>query len=315
MANKFAKYALGNYGYSEKLSYRANDNYNIGLGINYKYLGVNIGLKVPFVNNDTLKYGKTKFFDMQSFIYLRKITLDLYVLSYNGYYLASRSMLNNIPTSNVFPQRADLRTRNIGLNAQYIFNSKRFSFRSAFLQNEQQKKSSGSVLVGAGMHGISVKADSAIVPVDLKYGSYFGNSAFTRSNIISLALNIGYAHTLVIKKNYFITAALVGGTGINYTMTEGYPGGHDADRLSVQLNGIIRLAGGYSSTNYFAGMHYINFINRNNAPVKGTWQEFQTGNLRLTFAKRFKLKKNTRNRINKIENSIKSELGIPDGTK
>ena len=315
LANKFTQYSLGDYAYKSKISYKANDNYNIGVGINYKYIGINLGFKMPFVNNDTLKYGTTKFFDLQSFVYLRKITLDLYVLSYNGYYLASRSMLNTLPTQNIFPHRADLRTRNIGLNGQYIFNSKRFSFRSAYLQNEYQRKSAGSAIVGAGLHGISVRADSAIIPVDLKYDPYFGNSTFTRSSITSLSLNAGYAHTFVIKRNYFITAALLGGPGINYTTIKGDPNNDPTGKLSLQLNGIIRLAAGYSSTGYFVGMQYINFINRVNAPFDGTWQEYQTGNVRFTLAKRFKLKKKTRNKINKIENKIKTELGIPNGTK
>ena len=62
-------------------------------------------------------------------------------------------------------------------------------------------------------------------------------------------------------------------------------------------------------------MQYINFINRNNSPVRGSWQEFQTGNVRLTFATRFKFKKATKREIDNIEKSIKSGLGIgPDST-
>jgi len=314
VANKFTKYAIGNYSYHNRLSYMANDNYNVGVGANYKYIGLNVGLKLPFVNNDTAKYGKTKFFDLQSFVYLRKITLDLYLLSYNGYYLASRSMLNVPPVTNVFPRRGDLRTRNIGLNAQYIFNSKRFSFRAAYLQNEQQRKSAGSFLAGAGIHVIRVRADSSLIPSDIKYDAYFGGDSYTGSNIVSLGINGGYAHTFVIH-NYFITAALLGGAGLNYTaIMSALPSGSERS-LDLQLNGIVRLAAGYSSSTYFAGVQYINFINRNNAPFDGTWQEVQTGNVRFTLAKRFKLKKSTKKKIKKVETSIKDKLGIPDGPK
>lgn len=310
LANKQTKYTLGDYSLNKQLSYSANDNYNIGLGFNYKYIGLNIGFKMPFVNDDAKRYGKTKFFDFQSFIYLRKLTVDLYCLSHRGYYLASRSVLTAIPVSNIFPQRPDIHITNIGLNTQYIFNSNKFSFRAAFLQNEHQKRSAGSLMAGAGVHNINIKADSAIIPGDIKYSGYFGNSAFTRSNITSLAVNGGYAHTLVIKRNYFITAALLGGVGINYTtMTTGTPRQAN-DRLSLQLNGITRLAAGYNSERYFIGAQYINFINRNNSPVKGAWQQFQTSNVRLTFAMRFKFKKSTKREINKIESAIKEGLGI-----
>jgi len=121
-ANKTTRYVIGDYSFYRKLAYQANDNYNIGLGFNYKYIGLNLGFKLPFVNEDTRRYGKTKFFDLQSFIYLRKVTIDLYCLSHHGYYLASRSMIHTPGPSNIFPQRPDLHVTNIGLNAQYIFN-------------------------------------------------------------------------------------------------------------------------------------------------------------------------------------------------
>lgn len=315
LANKLTKYTLGDYGLNKQLDYRANDNYNIGLGFNYKYVGLNIGFKLPFINDDARRYGKTRFFDFQSFIYLRKLTVDLYALSHQGYYLASTSMVTTAPVGNIFPQRADLHITNIGLNTQYIFNSKKFSFRAAFLQNEYQKKSAGSLMAGVGVHNINIRADSAIIPRDIKHSGYFGNTAFTRSSIVSLAVNGGYAHTLVFRRHYFITAALLAGVGLNYTaMTTGTQRQAN-DRLSLHLNAITRFAAGYNSERYFIGVQYINFINRNNSPVKGSWQEFQTGNARLTFARRFKLKRNTKREIDKIEHTIKSGFGIaPDST-
>lgn len=313
-ANKIAKYTLGDYTLNKKLAYKANDNYNLGAGVNYKYIGLNMSFKIPFINNDTRRYGETKFFDLQSFIYLRKITADLYYLSYNGYYLYSRSMVNTIQITDAFRHRADLHTKAIGLNAQYIFNHKRFSFRAAFLQNEYQKKSAGSVIAGGGLHRIKVRGDSAIIPADIRYAGYFGNSAFTGSSITSLALNAGYAHTFVIKRHYFITTALLAGTGINYTTMRTGVKDQAESRLAVQLNGIARLAAGYNSVNYFVGMQYINFLHRNNAPVAGSWQQFETGNIRLTFAKKISLKKSTRRKLDKIENTIKDELGIQTHT-
>ncbi len=310
LGNKLTRYALGDYDFSKKLSYQANDNYNIGVGFNYKFIGFNLSLKLPFINEDTRRYGSTKFIDFQSFIYLRKLTIDLYYLSHHGYYLASRSMLTAMPVSGIFPTRPDLRITNTGLNTQYIFNSNKFSFRAAFLQNEYQKKSAGSLMAGAGLHYINIRADSAIIPGDIRYSGYFGASTFSHSRIVSLAANFGYAHTFVIRRNYFITAALLGGIGINHSTIRADAADKADNRLSMQLNAITRLAAGYNSENYFIGAQYINFLNRNNSPVKGSWQEFQTGNLRLTFATRFRLNKAAKDKIDRIEHNIKSDLGL-----
>jgi hypothetical protein len=130
-SQKFTGYKLGQYGNSKRVVYSPNDNYNIGLGFNYKFLGINIGFRAPFINNDEARYGKTKFLDLQSYIYMRKITLDLYGQFYNGYYLSNRSILDNYKVVDTFLKRPDLHTKNFGFTLQYIFNYRKFSYRAS----------------------------------------------------------------------------------------------------------------------------------------------------------------------------------------
>ncbi len=310
-SNKFSKYTPGDYGFDRNLSYSANNNYNIGVGATYKYVGFNIESKIPFINNDMDKYGKTKFLDLQTFVYLRKFTVDLYYLSYRGYYLSDREIITTpIAEPDAYPQRPDLSTRNIGLNMQYIFNNRRYSFRAAFVQNEYQKKSAGSFMVGGGVHNIHVRADSAVIPLDIRFPGYFGNNTFNKSNITNLSVNAGYAYTLVIHQHFFLTGALMAGPGINYTVLRNEGEGQSANKLSAVVSGTIRGAAGYNSEYYFVGVQYINFINRNSTPVPGAWQEFQNGNMHLTLAKRFRLQRKTQKTLDKIENKVKEELHI-----
>jgi len=310
-SNKFSKYTPGDYGFNRNLSYSANNNYNIGVGATYKYVGFNIESKIPFINNDVARYGKTKFLDLQTFLYLRKFTVDLYYLSYKGYYLSDREIITTpVAEPDAYPQRPDLGTRNIGLNVQYIFNNRRFSFRAAFLQNEYQKKSAGSFMAGGGIHNIRVRADSAVIPVDIRFPGYFGNNSFNNSNTTNLFINAGYAYTLVIHQHFFVTAALMAGPGINYTVLRDDGRQSKEDRASAVISGTIRGAAGYNSKYYFVGVQYINFINRNSTPVAGAWQEFQNGNMHLTLAKRFRLQRKTQKAFDKIENKVKEELHI-----
>jgi hypothetical protein len=310
-SNKFSKYTPGDYGFDRNLSYSANNNYNIGIGATYKYVGFNIESKIPFINNDMDRYGKTKFLDLQTFVYLRKFTVDLYYLSYKGYYLSDREIITTpVAEPDAYPQRPDLGTRNIGLNVQYIFNNKRYSFRAAFLQNEYQKKSAGSFMVGGGVHNIRVKADSAVIPLDIRFPGYFGNNTFNYSNTTNLSINAGYAYTLVIHQHFFVTAALMAGPGVNYTVLRDDVNSQAENKISAVIGGTIRGAAGYNSEYYFVGVQYINFINRNSTPVPGAWQEFQNGNVHLTVAKRFKLQRKTQKALDKIENKVKKELNI-----
>jgi len=291
-SQKFTGYQLGQYGNRKRVVYSPNDNYNIGIGFNYRFLGINIGFRAPFVNNDAPKYGKTKFLDLQSYIYMRKVTLDLYGQFYNGYYLSNRSILDNYKVIDTFLKRPDLHTKNFGFTLQYIFNHKKFSYRAAYLQNEYQRKSAGSLITGGGMHYINVKADSAIIPPNIIYDDFFSeNKGFNRSDILCISANAGYAHTFVYKQHFFVTAALLGGVGVNYTNINDTKLGIKEGDVSTQLNGTVRFAVGYNSEQYFAGIHYVNFITRNNSVMAGTWQQFEAGNLRISVAKRFKIKK------------------------
>lgn len=306
---KFNKYTLGHEGVPQNVTYRANDNYNIGIGGHYKWLGLNVSFRMPFVNSDEQRYGKTKFFDLQSYLYLRKFAVDLFVLSYRGYYLTNSNILQAPPPNNDLLIRNDLRTGNYGVNFQYIFNNSKFSYRAAFLQNQCQMRSAGSVIAGGAMHYTRVRADSAVIPMNTLDQRFFMQSQFNKSATYAIAVNGGYAYTQVIGKHFFITGALLVGAGLNYTDLKTDATDSKDSRLSSQLHGIVRAAGGYNTDKYFLGVQYINFVNRNNTTVNDAWQQLQAGNIRITYAQRFVLKKRTVKRIEKIEGKMKDQLG------
>src|SRR5690606_16767386 len=61
-SSKTSSFGLGDNSGS-RLSYKANNSYNIGVGAAHSFLGVNIMVKTPGINNDNSRYGKTKKID------------------------------------------------------------------------------------------------------------------------------------------------------------------------------------------------------------------------------------------------------------
>ena len=286
-SRKFTSYQLSDG--QRRLTYRPNGPFNLGFGFNYKFLGLNIGLNFPFINTSDL-YGKTKFLDLQSHLYLRKLVIDFYGQYYKGYYLANTALLPDLRGAAVYI-RPDLFTVNAGLSVQYIFNDRRFSFRSAYLQNEYQKKSSGSFLAGGDLHTLFIRGDSSVVPASMLRSGFFDRDRFTRSNVYCITANAGYAYTFVLKKHYFLTLSGHGGLGMNYTMLENPLQAERAEGVHGQLNTTWRIAAGYNSEQYFAGVHYVAISMRSNTPIPSAVQEFGAGNLRISFARRFKVRK------------------------
>jgi hypothetical protein len=235
--------------------------------------------------------------------------IDFYGQFYNGYYLANGSdVLSYQPNIPTYPVRPDIHTNDVGLVFQYILNHEKFSYRAAYVQNEYQKKSAGSFIIGAAAYHIGIKGDSSLIPAGIVNPGFFDNNPFNATSITSLSVNGGYAYTLVIKKHFFVMASLLGGTGLNYSVLSTTSDDEKNAKLKPEFNLTSRFAVGYNSNTYFIGVHYVGLITENSAPVARTWQEVNAGNFRVSFVKRFKLKRKTLKQINTYENQINTQI-------
>lgn len=291
-SRKYNYYDMHDRGIKEEILYRPNANNNVGVGFNYKFIGLNLGFNLPFINHDDDRYGKTKYLDLQTHLYTRKLVVDFYGQYYQGYYNSTtKRFFDNAISVNADAIRPDIINTNIGLHGQYIFNHERFSYRAAFLQNEYQKKSAGSPLVGAEIFAWQMRGDSALVPAEARAEGFYGGLPFTRSSNISLAVNGGYAYTLVIARHFFITGSLAVGAGVNRSVLAMNDGTGKEHGFDWQLNTTFRLAAGYNSRKYYVGVHYVDMSTRGGSPLPKTWQTFGAGNLRFSIVRRFALKK------------------------
>lgn len=297
---KFNKYTLGEYGFSENLTYRATKNYHLGVGFTYDWVGANLTFRLPYP--DEKKAVHTRFFDLQSFFYFTKAVVDLYAISYKGYNLDNY----NIGAPQRF--REDLKIHNYGLNVQYILNHKRFSYRAAFVNNQIQRKSAGSVLVGAGLHYTHASGDSAIIPRDFHGGAFLNSDPFNISNSITLLVNAGYGYTFVYKENYFVTAALVAGPGINYVRLKTEATDAKDNHVHSGWHGVFRGAAGYNGEVYAMTLQYTNYVGRNNIPITDGWQQLQTGGARVTITRRFNVKKKFAETFDELEEELIPKL-------
>jgi hypothetical protein len=291
-SRKFTKYDIVDRQDKTDILYRPNTPFNIGFGANYRFIGLNLGFNLPFVNRHNNKYGETKYLDLQSHVYLRKIVVDFYGQFYRGYYIANPEEVfgKEYAKQHPYPQRPDLRNTNFGLNVQYIFNDKRFSYRAPNLQNEYQHKSSGSLLVGGEVFYGRIKGDSAIIPSNMQDTMFLRDLRFYKTTITSLAANVGYAYTFVVKQHFFLSLSLTGGLGGNATSLF-LEDGVVKHNVGIQFSNTVRASIGYNSLKYFAGIHYVGMATRSGMAVPHTYQTFGAGNFRVSLVRRFTLKK------------------------
>ncbi len=293
---KSAGLTLGDEKNNKQIVYHPNEPLIVGFGANYGILGLNIGFNLPFINNDDHKYGETDYLDLQTHIYLRPLTLDLYFQYYKGYHQTDpNDWYTDWPTIDTLPIRPDIQSISIGFNGQYIFNHRKFSLRAPFLQNEWQKKSAGSFLVGANIFFADIKGDTSLIPPTDGDTAFFDGLHFSQYRIINGGPIAGYAHTFVVKKHFFLTMMLVGGLsgGGSWVYTSEEDEG-DRSGFTVAGNLTGRVAIGYNSERVFVGVSYLGILIRNQSPVPQTWLGYNTGMFRFNVVYRFRLKKDLR---------------------
>lgn len=265
---------------AKDLAYLPNTNLNLGIGATWHNISLNLALGFGFLNNDDDK-GKTKYIDLQAHLFKPKWVTDFYGQFYKGYHLNPKGFAAKPGESYYY--RPDINVTLIGIGQYYIFNSTRFSYRAALIQNEWQKKSAGTFLVGAeAFYGV-LNGDSALVPKSIE--NQYPQKGIHRVDHLSVGPGAGYAYTFVIAHHIFLTGSLTGNLNLCYANESDY----DTHKNNFSLNVVpaVKAAAGYNSRNWIISVQYMG----NELPFKGATDEnkysIQTGNYRFIISKRF----------------------------
>jgi hypothetical protein len=279
-SNKYTNFQVREKDKDMRLDYRPNTNITLGAGFTYRKLSVNVAHGFGFLNQDKEK-GKLKRFDLQSRVYSRKWAIDLFGQFYKGYYLDPKGKASPVPDQ--YYTRPDLNVQLLGMSAYRIFNYRRFSLRSAFVQDEWQKKSAGSLLAGFELYYGNFKGDSALVPSMLSLNN--GQRNINRVSMVQFGPGAGYAYTLVLPFHFFVTGSVQANVNLGLVRQTG-AGLHNT-HTGVNANILYRFSAGYANGNW-----NINFFRMNNrqsikADADGNRYMLNTGIYRLLIAKRF----------------------------
>ena len=283
--------------------YMPNSTLNMGVGATYNWATLNLAYGFGFLNPDRGQ-GNSRYLDLQTHAYPKKWVIDLFGQFYKGYHLLPEGTA--VEAGQTFHVRPDLVITKIGASGQYVFNHRRFSFRAAFLQNEWQKKSAGTFLLGFELYGGRAMGDSVLVPLSLISHQ---SRNFRTLRFFDFGPNAGYAYTLVIKRHFFLTASASTNLGLGYTRLEG--DGYRNIRWGITPNFFLRGFAGYNSKRWSVNANYV----YNNVRLVRN-QDFSTslgtGNYRVNFIYRFRpgpsLNRYLR-RVDQLGNWLSSKTG------
>lgn len=228
-----------------------NGNTSIGVGFNYKKLGLGLAFSPPKSSESNRKFGKTQRLDIQGSMYSNKFGADGYFQLYKGYYNSNPEEFIEW-TSDVRPQLPDMRVLSIGGVGFYIFNSDKYSYRAAFVRDEIQTKSAGSFLLGTFVNFDESKTDNGFVP------QQFPDSVRNVIDIkefqnLALGVSVGYAHNFVAKDKFIFGIAVLPGFGYQKVSVLDLDEAKGAEEQpAAQL--LLRSALGYEHKHLFLGL-------------------------------------------------------------
>jgi len=294
-SRKFTSLIIQNRQKDYTLRFRPNTTLNMGIGATYKWATLNLAYGFGFLNPDRGR-GKTRYLDLQFHSYGRRFTLDVLGQFYRGFYLAPKG--DAMADNTQYYRRPDLRVNILGATVQYIFNYRKFSYRAAFLQNEWQKKSAGTPLVGIEFYAGGVKADSTIIPTATDAtAAELGTDRF---RFVEIGPTIGYAYTYVYNKHFFATgsASLALDLGINTF----YDNSGSTTAVGLSPNTNFKVSTGYNTSKWAISFLFVTSSLRLARHDDQRMINLNTGNFRINLVHRFRPTRKVREYLKVIDN-------------
>jgi hypothetical protein len=256
---------------------------NLGLGFNYKWFGLAYNVGLPSSAEEVEKYGETERQDLHIGMYGDFISGSINLQHYKGFHISNYQDTNSGNQIKI----PSMKTYNINFSALYFFNHKKFSYKAAYVRNAVQKKSAGSFVAGGYL---TYDISESNVPVG---GSGLPDSIATQFDVLGVwsrtyGVSLGYSHTFVIKKRFFVNGTLVPGIGAKKLTLNLSEESVDVDAgTAYRLDGNLSL--GYEADNWLAGMSAT--TSNQIYEIDGLRISPNSSSLKLFVAKRFGIRK------------------------
>lgn len=283
LTQKFAPFTISSQS-DKELNYKTNSKLNLGIGATYRSFTLNLGYGFGFLNKDKGQ-GKTKGLGLQLHVFPHKWAVDILGTFIKGYYLDPTDN-NGLNLTNYY-QRPDLHRDVLGISVFRVPNADKFSYKAAVVQNEWQTKSAGSLLYGGEVYYGKVSGDSVLVPN--KVSSSFEQAGINKINFLSLGPGIGYAYTLVISENFFVTGSAIAILDVNFSSET--KAGNKQTKTSLIPGAVYKGAVGYNSSEWSISANIIGNALYSGSASSSKEYFLPTGNIRFTVAKKIGLKK------------------------
>ena len=281
---------------AQDIYYVPNSDIKNGLAVFYKWFGIGLSIDNPFSGQDVTKKGESKIIDLRLNAYGSAFSAEIALQDYHGFYLSNmKHMPVEWNSEDPYLQRPDMEILSASALFYLVFNYKKHSFRSAFIHNERQLKSSGSLVLMPSFVYLDLRADSCLIPdFYLNKWEVLPNETIREGKFLTAGISLGYSYTFVFLKYFFLNLALIPGGYLQYYDYEAVEGRKIGRMPSLLWLG--RSAFGFNSDHFYFGIGGIYGYNTSPLNIGETNFNYDMNQIRLWIGTRFNIKKKNRNK-------------------
>lgn len=248
---RYDNYTLrGGRGDDKALTISQRPSYSIGAYIGWEVLtvGWSVNIHETFLNRGS----KTRNTDLSFSLVGTFLGCDLYYRNYkDGFRVVKSTGFGEEPNSWDKRDIDGVETKIAGINAWYIFNRRRLAYPAVYAHSSKQKRSCGSLMVGASYTLHDFHLDDGALPQD--YEDFIeAHSELQEISYHNISLGVGYTYNFAFLKNFTANLTLLPSAAYHISRLkqtdEGTP-------IYKNLNFDLLAKGGltYNNGRFFAG--------------------------------------------------------------
>lgn len=255
-----------------------NANDVVGFGLTYKIIDFDA----------TFSTGKSTIFSAQNESLKQFRISGSYTMRkfyFRAFYSDSKGMISTAE-GDTYVSQPDVHMLRLGVQAMYIFNSGRYSLRSAYFQNESQRKTAGSFLVRAEPFYRSLGTESRFVPEQHDLPQTYGKQAGLHYlQAPGLLIMPGYGINVVARGgSIFFSPFVLVGAGMALNIYKSDSGRQTSFNTEFAASAGVNT--GYNGENFYAKVRFT--YDANYMPIDPAFFSMRDLNLVLVVGYRFK---------------------------
>lgn len=207
-----------------KVAYIAESNLVSGIEINYDKFSLSVGFKSP--SSQSQKKGETKYKNFALNFGGDRWVLENSYRSYSGFYNKNTSNYDtSFHRTGIYDQYPNILSEGYKTKFLFFTNSNKFSFKSGYSCNCQQRKSAFSFVLSANIYYNRFNSDSSFIPYKIR-DYYDTHRSLNGLNVFAFSVYGGVSWNLVLWKAFFMNLTLIIGPEEQwrtYHYTDTYP--------------------------------------------------------------------------------------------